>query len=57
MSLIDQLDTENVLYRKELRETLKKFNHTHIASEIIIKKYQYALENDGEEILNWLKIY
>jgi hypothetical protein len=24
--LIDQLDTENVMYRRELRELLKKFN-------------------------------
>lgn len=39
--LIDQLDTENVMYRRELRELLKKFNF--LITEIIIKKYQIAL--------------
>ena len=38
--LINQLDSENVPYRRELREILTKINYSPISSEIVIKKYQ-----------------
>lgn len=55
--LISQLDTENVPYRRQLRDILKQFNYLENIKQGVVKKYQEVLENEGEEILNWLKTY
>lgn len=55
--LISQLDTENVPYRRQLRDILKQFNYLENIKQGVVKKYQEVLENEGEEVLNWLKTY